>query len=54
MPSLKGFGLHIKNDDWVKNKTKDNPVQLHILNRSLTHTIDIKKKPMYWFYFFIR
>ena len=53
MPSLKGFGLHIKNDDWVKNKTKDNPVQLHILNRSLTHTIDIKKNQCIGFIFLL-
>ena len=43
MPSLKGFGLHIENDDRVKKKTKGNTIQLHILKRSFTHTIDIKK-----------
>ena len=24
LPSLNGFGLHIENDDWIQNKTKDN------------------------------
>ena len=41
LPSLKGMGLHIENDDWAENKTKDNTIQLHILNRSFTYTIDI-------------
>ena len=44
MPSLKRIGLHIENDDWVENITKDNTIQLHILNRSFNHTIDVKKK----------
>ena len=43
LPSLKRIGLHIENDDWVENKTKDNTIQLHILNRSFNHTIDVKK-----------
>ena len=37
------MGLHIENDDWAEHKTKDNAIQLHILNRSFTYTIDIKK-----------
>ena len=40
---LKTLGLHIENDDWAENKTKYNTIQLHILNRSFTYTIDIKK-----------
>ena len=44
LPSLKGLGLHIENDDWAENKTKDNTIQLHILNGSFSHTIDIKKE----------
>ena len=54
LPSLKRIGLHIENNDWVENKTEDNTIQLHILNRSFNHTIDVKKKTMYWFCFFIR
>ena len=53
LPLLKGFGLHIQNDDWVKNKTKDNTTQLHILNRSFTHTIDIKKDQCIGFIFLL-
>ena len=40
---IKNKALHIENDDWAENKTKDNTIQLHILNRSFTYTIDIKK-----------
>ena len=52
LPSLNGFGLHIENDDWIQNKTKDNTIQLHILNRSFTHTIDIKKTSVLVLFFF--
>ena len=54
LPSLKSTGLKIENDDWKNNLTKDNTIQLHILNTSSFYTIDIKKKPMYWIHFFIR
>ena len=37
------MGLYIENDDWAENKTKDNTIQLHILNRSFTYIIDTKK-----------
>ena len=37
LPSLKGIGLHIENDDWIQKKTKDNTIQLDILNRSFTY-----------------
>ena len=40
---IKNKALHIENDDWAENKTKDNTIQLHILNRSFTYTIDTKK-----------
>ena len=53
LPLLKGFGQHIENNDWVKNKTKDNTIQLHILNRSFTHTIDRKKDQCIGFIFFL-
>ena len=43
LSSLTRIGLHVENNDWVENKTKDNTTQLHILNRSFDHTIDIKK-----------
>ena len=53
LPSLKGIGLHIENDDWIQNKTKDNTIQLHILNRSFTYTIDIKKDQYIGFIFLL-
>ena len=43
LPSLKGLGLKIENEDWISNKTKDNTIMLHILNRSLYHTVSIEK-----------
>ena len=52
LPSLNGFGLLIENDDWIQNKTKVNTIQLHILNRSFTHTIDIKKTSVLVLFFF--
>ena len=51
LPSLKGMGLHIEDNDWAENKTKDNTIQLHILNRSFTYTIDIKKPQCIGFIF---
>ena len=53
LPSLKGFGLHIENDDWIQNKTKDNTIQLQILNRSSTHTIDIEKTSVLVLFFLL-
>ena len=38
------LGLKIENKDWASNKTKDGTIQPHILNRSFTRTIEIKKK----------
>ena len=43
LPSLKGMGLHIENEDWASNKTKDNTIQLHILNRRFNYTASVKK-----------
>lgn len=54
LPSFKNIGLHIEYHDWKTNKTKDNTIQLHLLNRRFNFTVDIKNKPMYWIYFFIR
>ena len=34
----------IENEDWVSNKTKDNTIQLHILNWSFKRTISIKNR----------
>ena len=43
LPSFKSAGLHIENDGWLSNKTRDGTIQLHILNRSFTYTIKVKK-----------
>ena len=36
--------MHIENHDWIENKTKDNTIQLHIINRSFQYTASVKKK----------
>ena len=43
LPSLKTLELKLENEDWVSSKTKDNTIQLHILNSSFTYTPRIKK-----------
>ena len=47
------MGLHIENDDWAENKTKDNTIPLQILNRGFTYTIDIKKNQCISFNFLL-
>ena len=51
LPSLKSTGLKIENDDWKDNLTKDNTIQMHILNTSFFYTIDIKKNQCIGFIF---
>ena len=51
LPSLKGMGLHIENE--APNKTKDNTIQLHILNRSFNNTINVKKNQCIGFIFLL-
>ena len=53
LPSLKSTGLKIENDDWKDNLTKDNTIQLHILNTSFFYTIDIKKNQCIGFIFWL-
>ena len=48
------MGLKIEAEDWVSNKTKDNTIQLHILNRSFTYTAKIKKDQYIGFIFLLR
>ena len=43
----------MENDNWAENKTKDSTIQLHILNRSFSHTIDIKKEQCIGFIFLL-
>ena len=53
LPSLKSIGLHIENNDWKNNLTKDNTVQPYILNRSFTYTIEIKRNQCIGFIFLL-
>ena len=53
LPSLKGMGLHIENEDWASNKTKDNTIQLHILNRRFNYTASVKKNQCIGFIFLL-
>ena len=53
LPSLKRIGLKLENQDWVLNKTKDNTIQLHILNRSFTYSARIRKKQCIGFIFLL-
>ena len=48
LPSIKGIGLRI---DWASNTTKDNTIQLHILNRSFNYTANINKNQCIGFIF---
>ena len=54
LPSLKGRGLYIENEDWQKNLTKDETIQLHLLNKSFNYTITIKEKQCIGFIFLLR
>ena len=51
LSSLKRTGLKIENGNWKNNLTKDNTIQLHILNTSFFYTIDIKKNQCIGFIF---
>ena len=53
LQSLKGLGLKIENEDWISNKTKDNTIMLHILNRSFYHTASIRKGKCIGFIFLL-
>ena len=44
LPSLKGMGLSIEDHDWKDNKTKQNTIQLHLLNKSFIYTVNINEK----------
>ena len=53
LASLKGFGLAIENTDWANNITKDNNIQLHLLNKSFTYTLDVSKNQCIAFIFLL-
>ena len=54
LPSIKGLGLNIKNEDWANNLTKDNTIQLHLLNKSFIYSINISKNQCIAFIFLLR
>ena len=54
LPSSKGLGLYIENEDCQSNLTKDDTIQLHLLNKSFNYTIQVKEKQCIEFIFFIR
>ena len=47
------MGMHIENDDWISNKTKDNTIQLHLLNKSFTYTLKVKKHQFFAYIFLL-
>ena len=53
LPWLKTMRLCNENDNWKNNFTKDNTIQLHLLNTSFTYTINIKKKQCIGFIFLL-
>ena len=53
LPSLEGLGLYIENEDWQNNLTKDDTIQLHLLNKSFNYTIQIKEKLCIGFIFLL-
>ena len=53
LPSIKGLGLSTENEDWANNKTKDNIIQLHLLNKSFNYTINISKDQCIAFIFLL-
>ena len=52
-PSIKKLGLSIENEDWANNLTKDNTIQLQLLNKSFNYTINISKDQCIAFIFLL-
>ena len=44
LPSLKGMGLSIEDHNWKDHKTKQNTIQLHLLDKSFIYTVNINEK----------
>ena len=53
LPSIKKLGLNIENEDWANNLTKDNTIQLQLLNKSFNYTINISKDQCIAFIFLL-
>ena len=50
LPLLRELGLNIEDHNWKDNKTKQNTIQLHLLNKSLIYTVSIAEKQCIGFY----
>ena len=44
LPSLKEMGLSLEDHDWKNNMTKQNTIQLHLLNKRFIYTMKIAEK----------
>ena len=53
LASLKWLGLKTEDNDWLSNKTKNDTIQLRILNRSFTKTFEIRKNQVTAFMFLL-
>ena len=53
LPSLKELGLSVQ-QDWREQKSTNNTILLHVLNKNFNQTQTIKKKQCIGFYIFIR
>ena len=53
LASLKWLGLKTEDNDWLSNKTKNDTIQLRILNRSFTKTFEIRKNQVIAFMFLL-
>ena len=45
LPSFKLMEMHMENDESISNKRKYNTIQFHLLNKSFTYTLKVKKHP---------
>ena len=47
------MGLSIEDHDWKDNKTKQNTIQLHLLNKSFIYTVNFSEKQCIGFTFLL-
>ena len=52
LPSLKGMGFSRKDYDWKGNKTKQNTIQLQLLNKSFIYNVNINDKQCIGYIFY--
>ena len=53
LPSSKLMGIHIEDNDQISNKTKDNTIQLYLLHKSFTYTLNVKKHQCFAYIFLL-